>query len=63
MPTAGGFTAKAIEMNPVWGAIAGGVLALGGATAWIAKRSLELEDLKRGQHREIAYLYDINKLV
>ncbi len=63
IPTAGGFTAKAIEMNPFWGAIAGGILAVGGATVWIAKRSLELEDLKRGQHSEIAYLYDIKKLV
>jgi hypothetical protein len=63
VPAPGGLAAEAMRLEPVWGAVAGGVLAVMGATAWVTKRLLELKDIKRGQHREVACLYEIQKLV
>jgi len=62
VPPMGGLAADAMQLDPVLGAIAGGSLAVTGATAWVAKRLLNLEDIKRGKNREIAYLYDIQSL-
>ena len=62
IPSAGGLAAQAVLLNPVWGVAAGGALAVAGATAWVAKRMLGLEDMKRGAHREVAYLYHLQRL-
>jgi hypothetical protein len=62
VPAAGGVAAAAMHVGPLWGALAGGVLAVSGAAAWVAKRLLALEDVKRGPHREVAYLYEIQTL-
>jgi hypothetical protein len=63
IPVAGGVVATAGTPDPVWEAMAGGILSVGGTTAWVAKKLLTLDDLKRGQHREVAYLYAIQALV
>jgi hypothetical protein len=38
----------------------GGVVLASGAVAWIANRLIERSDLKRD---EVAYIYDVKKLV
>jgi hypothetical protein len=63
VPPAAGVAAAAVNLEPTIGAVTGGVLALVGAGAWIGKRLLDLEDLKRGEHREVAYIYQIQTLV
>ena len=62
-PPTAGLAATALKVDPTIGAVAGGVLTLVGAGAWIGKRLLDLEDLKRGDHREVAYIYRIQTLV
>ncbi len=62
VPPAGILVAAQMGITPVAGALVGGALAVAGATAWIAKRLLDLEDIKRGQHREVAYLYALQRL-
>jgi hypothetical protein len=61
IPSAGGLVSAAALANPMAGAVVGGVLAAVGASAWVAKRFIEFEDVKRGQNREVAYLYEIGK--
>lgn len=61
LPAAGGLTAAAMLLGPLSGALIGGVVAVAGATAWIAKRQVDLQDLKRGKDREVAYLYEIQE--
>jgi hypothetical protein len=63
VPTAGGIVSNAAAHDPLYGALAGGGLVIAGVTAWAAKRNLELEDIKRGPNREVAYLYELQKLV
>ncbi len=63
VPSAGGMAAEAMRLDPMSGALIGGSLAVIGSGAWVAKRLLDLRDLKRGKHREVAYLYDVQKLV
>lgn len=63
VPPAAGVAATALNLEPTIGAVAGGVLALVGAGAWVGKRLLDLEDLKRGEHREVAYIYRMQTLV
>ena len=62
VPPAGGAAAAAMGLTPIAGALAGGALAVAGATAWIAKRRLDVEDVKRGANREVAYLYSLQAL-
>jgi hypothetical protein len=47
-------TAGAV-LGPVYGMVAGSGIAVAGVIAWATKRYLELEDIKRGENREIAY--------
>jgi hypothetical protein len=63
IPPAAGLAAQAAQLNPWLGAAVGGALAVGSATAWLGKRLLDLKDVKRGTNREVAYLYDIQRLV
>jgi len=63
VPAAGGVAAEAMKLGPVYGMLAGGSLVIAGTAAWIAKRQIEKEDIKRGTNREIAYLYEIQHLV
>lgn len=62
VPPAAGLAANAVGLSTLEGALAGGALAAAGAAAWIAKRLLDLEDIKRGVNREVAYLYALQKL-
>jgi hypothetical protein len=59
VPAAGGLAASAAHLSSAWGAALGGALAVAGASAWVAKRLLDRQDVARGEHREIAYLYDL----
>jgi len=43
--------------------LTGGFLVIAAIAAWIAKRQIEKEDIKRGTNREIAYLYEVQRLV
>lgn len=43
-------------------ALVGAAFAALGITAWVGKRAVDLENLKRGENREIAYLYEVTKL-
>ncbi len=60
---AGGFVARAANVKAEWGMAAGVALTIAGGSAWIAQQLLELKDLGRGAHREVAYLHDVQKLV
>jgi hypothetical protein len=62
VPAAGGFAASAANLSSAWGAALGGALAVAGASAWVAKRLMDKQDVARGEHREIAYLYDLQNI-
>jgi hypothetical protein len=62
VPAAGGLAANAANLSTAWGAALGGALAVAGASAWVAKRLMDKDDIARGEHREIAYLYDLQNI-
>ncbi len=63
IPTAGGLSSAAINLGPIYGVLTGVGLVITGISAWAVKRNIELNDIKRGANREIAYLYEIQKLI
>ena len=50
------------QPGPICGALARGGIAAAGSIARVRPRRLALEDIRRGEHREVAYLYDLQKL-
>lgn len=63
LPSAGGVVAALTQLDQRIAMIAGVGLAIMGVTAWVSKRIVELDDVKRGKNREIAYLYDIKQIL
>ena len=61
VPAAAGAVAGAALSGPLWAAISAGLILSGKACAWAAERLVDLRDVKRGQHSEIAVLYDAKK--
>jgi len=55
---AGGAGVGALLASPVWGAVAGGVLVGANVATWIADRAIELEEVQRGPHSEVAIIYE-----
>jgi hypothetical protein len=55
-----GPTALQLLTSSPLAAVAGGLVLASGAVAWIGKRLIERSDLKRD---EVAYIYDVKKLV
>ena len=55
---AGGAGVSALIASPVWGAVLGGLLVGANVATWIADRAIELEEVKRGPHSEIAIIYE-----
>ena len=58
----GGIIAHLTHIDPVLGSASGVALSLLSGAAWVAQRKLELYDTQRGAGRELAYVYDINRL-
>lgn len=54
-------TAAGLVGGPLWSALAVGLSCAGNVGTYIAKRTIDLAAVKRGQNSEIAYLYDINQ--
>lgn len=59
----GGVATTAAAISPVYGALAGAGIATAGIIAWMRKRQYELEDIKRGEQREVAYLYEARRAI
>lgn len=57
--TIGSVASTAAALGPLYGTLAGAGVAVSGTVAWIQRRRLALEDVKRGPFREVAYLYDV----
>ncbi|HCG8178395.1 TPA: hypothetical protein NJ503_002177 [Vibrio parahaemolyticus] len=56
----GSATTAALLGGPIAGAIASGIALGSKVITWGAERKLELEDIKRGSHSEVAIIYEIN---
>lgn len=50
-----------LAAGPVWAAITTGALLLGKVGINVVRQAIDLRDIKRGEHSEIALIYDINK--
>ncbi|MBK8178526.1 MAG: hypothetical protein IPK67_06470 [Planctomycetes bacterium] len=62
VPEAGGLAASAANISPIVGTLLGAGLTVLGVGAWAARREIELEDVKRGENREVAYIYELQSL-
>jgi hypothetical protein len=58
---AAGTGIAAFLAGPIWGGIAGGIVLSSQIVTWITDRMIDLEDVKRGQHSEVALIYDARK--
>lgn len=59
--TASAMATGAVFGGPILSALAGGLVITGQISAWIMKRLIEREDIKRGANCEVAFIHDINK--
>jgi hypothetical protein len=51
----------AIIGGSLWASLVAGLIISGKISVWVCDRLIDLEDVKRGQHSEVALLYDAKK--